>query len=183
MNFCIFRVMKSEEIILTLEEKHVELLNWIRELSNDQWTKGPEGRWTTGQHILHLVQSLEMLNKALRYPKFFLRYKFGSSNRPSRSYKEVAKRYEERLSENQSKAKKFNENLPVPSLDEKKTLTDELQIQSKKLQFKTKKLKTRHLDTLLLPHPLMGRMTLREIIMWSAHHAEHHCTILKKDYS
>lgn len=57
-----------------------------------------------------------------------------------------------------------------------------IHIQNKKLQYKTKRLKDKHLDTLIVPHPLMGKMTLREIIMWTAHHTEHHYKILKKDY-
>jgi hypothetical protein len=175
--------MNKETIVETLEEKHQELLDWLSATDDELWTQGPKNRWTSGQHILHLVQSSQMLNKALRYPKFLLRYKFGTSNRPSRSYEAVAKRYEERLAENLEKAKKFNINLRVPSQKEKQQLMDDLQVLNKKLQYKTRKFKDKHLDTLLLPHPLMGRMTLREIIMWTAHHTEHHLEILKQDYS
>ena len=57
-----------------------------------------------------------------------------------------------------------------------------LQIQNKKLQYKTKRLKDKHLDKLLIPHPLMGKMTLREIIMWTAYHTDHHNQILKASY-
>jgi hypothetical protein len=175
--------MDKQTIINTLEEKHQELFDWLNATNDNLWMKGPENRWTSGQHILHLVQSCELLNKALRYPKFLIRYKFGTSNRPSRSYEEVAKRYEERLSENQERAKNFNKDLRIPSPKEKHELMDDLQILNKKLQYKTRKFKDKHLDTLLLPHPLMGKMTLREIIMWTAHHTDHHLNILKKDYS
>ena len=57
-----------------------------------------------------------------------------------------------------------------------------LQIQNKKLQHKTNRWKDKSLDTLLIPHPLMGRMTVREIIMWTAHHTEHHTEILNEKY-
>ena len=169
-------------IIETLESQHQMLFDWLKNHPDEKWVLGPENKWTTGQHVLHLVNSEKMLNKALSYPKFLLRRKFGTSNRDSRSYKEVAKRYQERLSENQERAKAFNQHLKTPLLKERKHLINTLQIQNKKLQYKTKKLKDKHLDTLLLPHPLMGRMTLREIIMWTAHHTEHHFTLLKNNY-
>jgi hypothetical protein len=175
--------MDKKSIVEILEEKHQKLLDWLAATDDDLWTKGPENRWTSGQHILHLAQSSELLNKALRYPKFLIRYKFGTSNRPSRSYDQVAKRYEERLVESQEKAKKYNSNLRIPTPKEKRELMDDLQILNKKLQYKTRRLKDKHLDTLLLPHPLMGKMTLREIIMWTAHHTDHHLEILKKEYS
>ncbi|MFD2567984.1 DinB family protein [Pseudotenacibaculum haliotis] len=175
--------MNKESIVEVIEEKHQQLFDWLSESGDDNWEKGPLGRWTTGQHILHLVDSARMLNKALKYPKFILKYKFGTSNRPSRNYDEVAKRYDERLAENKERAREFNKGLRKPDVKERKHLVDALQVLSKKLQYKTTKFKDKQLDTLLLPHPLMGRMTLREIIMWTAHHTEHHLNILKNDYS
>jgi len=174
--------MNKKDIVEILEQKHQNLFDWLLSSGDENWEKGPVDRWTSGQHVLHLFDSMVLLNKALKYPKFLLRYKFGTSNRPSRTYDEVAKRYEERLSENQERARNFNRDLKKPALKERKRLIDSLQIQNKKLQYKTSKLKDKHLDTLLLPHPLMGKMTLREIIMWTAHHTDHHVEILKKDY-
>tara|TARA_R110001632_G_scaffold23425_3_gene66307 strand:+ start:7314 stop:7838 length:525 start_codon:yes stop_codon:yes gene_type:complete len=174
--------MNKKEIIDSLEIKHNELFKWLENHPDEKWILGPESKWTTGQHLLHLVISLRMLNKALSMPKFILKYKFGKSNRPSRSYEQVAKRYEERLVENQERAQAFNKDLKTPSLEEKKQLQSNLQILNKKLQYKTNKLKDSQLDTILLPHPLMGKMTLREIIMWTAHHTQHHVEILKKHY-
>lgn len=174
--------MNKTEIVDLLELKHKELFTWLENHPDEKWVLGPKDKWTTGQHILHLVISIRMLNKALSMPKFLLKYKFGKSNRPSRTYKEVAKRYEDRLAENQDRARTFNKDLKTPLLKEKLQLLSTLQVLNKKLQYKTNKLKDKDLDVLLLPHPLMGRMTLREIIMWTAHHTEHHLDILKKKY-
>ncbi len=174
--------MDKENIIQRLEETHQKLIQWLENHSDDQWMKGPEGKWTTGQHILHLDISSKLLNKALGYPKFLIKYKFGTNNRDPRTYETVAKRYDERLAESQEKAKAFNKDLKIPEIKDKKHLMSSLQIQSKKLQYKTRKLKEKHLDTLLLPHPLLGRMTLREIIMWTDHHVKHHLSILENNY-
>ncbi len=174
--------MDKDSITDRLEKAHKELFDWLLHQSDEDWGKHPDGRWTTGQHILHLQISLKMLNKALRVPKFILKKKFGTSNRPSRSYDEVAKRYNERLAESKDRARDFNKDLKNPSINQKKILINSIEVLNKKLQYKTRKLKDQNLNTLLLPHPLMGRMTLREIIMWTIHHTEHHLSILKKDY-
>lgn len=174
--------MNKTEIIESLELKHKELFTWLENYPDQKWVLGPKDKWTTGQHILHLVISIRMLNKALSMPKFLLKYKFGKSNRPSRSYKEVAKRYEDRLAENHVRARTFNQDLKTPTLKDKQQLKSTLQILNKKLQYKTNKFKDKNLDLLLLPHPLMGKMTLREVIMWTAYHTEHHLEILKKNY-
>ncbi len=175
--------MTKEEIVIILENKHQELFDWLDLQTDESWIQGPEGKWTVGQHILHLVDASKLLNKALGYPKFILKYKFGKSNRDTRSYDDVSKRYQEKLSMNQEKAKTFNQDLKTPSTSERKQLIAQLQVENKKLQARTHKWKDRHLDTLLIPHPLMGKMTVREIIMWSAYHTNHHTDILKEFYS
>ena len=166
-----------------IEEKYQELFDWLNQQPGENWEQGPGGKWTTSQHILHLVNSLQLLNNVLSYPRFFFKYKFGLSNRPSREYDAVVKRYQEKLEEHKDKTIAFNENLKSPLLKDRIRLLNRLQIQHKKLQYKTRKINDVNLDTLVIPHPLMGKMTVRELIMWAAYHTEHHTTILKKLYS
>lgn len=174
--------MEKEAIVNLLEEKHQKLFDWLENQPKEIWEKGPEGKWTTGQQIQHLADSLQLLNKALSYPKFLLKYKFGTCNRAPRNYDAVAKKYQQKLLENQDRARKFNQNLKKPLNRERQTLLNKLQLQNKKLQYKTKKLKDKYLDFLVIPHPLMGKMTIREIVMWTAHHTEHHTKILTSNY-
>ena len=174
--------MEKETIISLLEDKHQELFNWIHKQPVDAFEKGPEGKWTTGQHIVHLVASIKQVNKALSYPKFLLKYKFGSANREVRSYDEVAKRYQDKLSKNQERAREFNITVKTPSKAKFNQLLTTLQVQSKKLQHKTNRWRDKDLNTLILPHPLMGKMPIREIIMWTGYHTEHHTTILKEKH-
>lgn len=165
-----------------MDAKHQELFDWIENQPIDNWEKGLKEKWTAGQHILHLINSLQLLNNALSYPKFILKYKFGTCNRPIRNYKDVAKNYQQKLIDNQDRARIFNQKLKQLSINERENLLTKFQIQQKKLQYKTKKIKDKNLDTLVIPHPLMGKMTIREIIMWTAHHTEHHTETLKLLY-
>lgn len=174
--------MTKDEIITLLEQKHQILFDWLEKQPKEIWGKGPKEKWTTGQQIQHLINSLQLLNNALSYPRFFLKYKFGLCNRETRNYKTVVKNYQKKLNENQDKARKFNKNLEKPVLKNRHRLLNRLQIQQKKLQYKIKKISDVNLDTLVIPHPLMGKMTIREIVMWTAHHTEHHTKILQKNY-
>ncbi|WP_373940723.1 hypothetical protein OEG92_11420 [Polaribacter sejongensis] len=63
--------MEKEEIADLLEENHNTLFKWLEDQPNENWEKGPDGKWTVGQQILHLVNSLQLLNNALSYPRFF----------------------------------------------------------------------------------------------------------------
>lgn len=174
--------MDKESIANLLEEKNQALLEWLEQQDPEKWQKGPEGKWTTGQQALHLLQSIKPLNDALSMPKFLLRYKFGKANREVRSYETIIQRYQERLKDAQGRTFKGSQNMKVPTLKDKKYILSRLQVENKKLQYKTKKISNKNLDTLILPHPLMGKMPIREIIMWTAHHIEHHTKTLQEKY-
>jgi hypothetical protein len=175
--------MKKEAIVNLLEEKHQVLFDWLKNQPDDNWNKSPDGKWTVGQQILHLVNSLQALNTALSYPRFFLKYKFGLCNREPRNYRTIVEKYQQKLLENKDKTRAFNQNLKKPLQKDRERLITKLQIQNKKLQYKIKKISDVNLDTLVIPHPLMGKMTIREIIMWTAHHTEHHTESLVMTYS
>ncbi|WP_299158583.1 DinB family protein [uncultured Tenacibaculum sp.] len=175
--------MNKENIVDLLERKHQELFKWIKNQPENSFEKGPNGKWTLGQHTVHLVDSIKQLNTALSIPKFILKYKFGTSNREVRSYDEVSSRYQEKLSKNQDRAREFNISVKTPNQKKFKQLLSTLQIQNKKLQYKTQRWKDKDLDNLILPHPLMGKMPVREIIMWTAYHTDHHMNILKEKHN
>lgn len=174
--------MDKEEIANLIDAKHSELISWLGQQPNETWTQGPEGKWTQGQQALHLLQSIVPLNNALSLPKFLIRYKFGKANRSVRDYNTIVNRYNERLKDAKGKTFKGSQNMKIPEIDEKQYILNRLQTESKKLQYKTKKISDKNLDKLILPHPLMGKMPIREIIMWTAHHVEHHTLILKENY-
>lgn len=174
--------MDKDAIADLLEAKNQALINWISNQDDEKWLEGPAGKWTTGQHALHLLQSIKPLNNALSLPKFFLRYKFGKANREVRDFHTVVSRYQERLKDAQGITYGPSKHMEIPAITEKQYLLDRLLVEGKKLQYKTRKITDKNLDTLILPHPLMGKMPIREIIMWTAYHIEHHTNTLKEKY-
>ena len=172
--------MDKNKIVDVLEIKHQELFTWLENQPRENWELGPKEKWSTSQHIQHLTDSLQLLNTILSYPIFFLKYKFGTSNKEPRDYNIIAEKYEHKILVDQERVRTLNQRLKKPALKERERLLTKLQIQQKKLQYKTKKISEKNLDTLLIPHPLMGKITAREIIMWTAHHTEHHTKTLQK---
>ena len=171
--------MDRPSIIEINEVKFKDLADWIEIHGKEYWTYGPSGKWTTAQHIVHLVQSMKPLNKALLIPKLALKMKFGKANRSPRDYEQVVNRYQEKLKSAQGIVSPFSKEMPNPT-------TDEISLWMKKLEKEKDKLvssvdnkwKEKDLDTCLLPHPLMGRMLVREILMWNAYHTEHHLKLI-----
>jgi len=68
------------------------------------------------------------------------------------------------------------------TLTNKSAYISKLDKEKMKLIKQFQKWREHDLDTYLLPHPLMGRMTIREIVIWTAYHTEHHYNTLKSNY-
>lgn len=174
--------MHKDNIADLLEENYRGLLLWLEEQDDDQWSCGPDNKWTTGQHALHLLQRIKPLNDALSMPRFLLRYAYGVTNRPLHDYDKIVECYHERLKENKEHSSNDPQKLKAPKRNDKRYLLTRLQVESKKLQYKTRRISDKNLDTLVLPHPLMGKMPIREILILNAYHVAHHTQILQEKY-
>lgn len=174
--------MDKESLSLLLEEKYETLFSWLEQQPLEKWETGPEGKWTTGQHTKHLLQSITPLNTAMSLPKFILKFKYGKSNRAVRDYDTVTKRYQERLEGAKGLTYKGSMNMGIPKAIDKDYFITRLKVEYKKLQYKSQHWSDPDLDNYILPHPLMGKMPIRELLMWNAYHLEHHTKTLMKKY-
>lgn len=174
--------MHKDEIADLLEEKYHTLLDWLEVQDDEKWIQNPKGEWTTGQQALHLLQSIIPLNNALSMPKFLLRYRFGKTNQEVNDYGVIVERYLTRLKEAEGKTFKGSRKLKIPKIEDKTYILTRLQVESKKLQYKARKITDENLDTLLLPHPLMGKMPIRQILMCNAYFVDHRTNTLKENF-
>ncbi|HZW63461.1 MAG TPA: DinB family protein [Flavobacteriaceae bacterium] len=166
--------MDKNQLVTLLEEKHQKLLDSLTSLTKDQWEKSPQNKWSSGQMALHLLQSIIPINNAMSLPKFFLKLRYGKSTAIPKDYAEVSKGYHDKLHQAKGPDSPFSKQIKPVTFNEKKYILNRLQMENKKLQYKTKKWKETDLNTYILPHPLMGKMPAKELILWTAYHVEHH---------
>jgi hypothetical protein len=74
------------EINQELNKHHQEFDVLIDQLAPKVFEDNSTGKWSAGQLQQHIILSLKPIVLAMRLPKFLLRYQFGLTNRPSRSY-------------------------------------------------------------------------------------------------
>ena len=111
--------MHKDAILNQLESAHNKLFEFLELQSHEKWETGPDGKWTTGQHALHILQSIKTLNNALSLPKFLLKYRFGKANRAVRDFETVTNRYNDRLAKVNGTALGPSKNLKTPKLKDK----------------------------------------------------------------
>ena len=174
-------VPTKDELIKDLTMSFVEVADWMEAQSIDGFLKGPENKWNTAQHIDHLAQTAKAINRALLLPKFFLKYKFGIANRPPKQSAEVIAKYQQKLLE-------IPDDFVNPMMPRTFTINDKTELlkafnrEGSNLSKKIGRWSDNQLDRYLLPHPLVGRMLIREFIVWTTYHNRHHLKILQKGY-
>ena len=174
--------MTKPELIQLTIDKFQNLFDFLNSHDIDKWNKGPDGKWTSGQHIMHLLQSAKPLNKALGLPMFVLWYKFGKANRPPRTYDVIENKYKAKLAAARNILSPFSKKMPETPPEGKQSIIDQLNKQKEILLKKINKVSEKDMDKYLIPHPLLGRMLIREMIMWNAIHVDHHLQTLKEKY-
>ncbi len=171
--------MKKTEIIQKLTENHEAFIDFIYSLDKEEFETAHNSKWSAGQQLEHIYLSLKPLTQALQVPRFMLRLIFGKANRPSKKYEALVEKYLDKLANGGRATGRF-----VPALvmaDKKEMLIKKIQHTVYKLTSLIKSYKEEDLDRLILPHPLLGKLTIREMLYFTIYHVMHHEAITKRN--
>lgn len=171
-------IYNKEELANALKEKVEAFNNHISNLNEEAFEATPGGKWSAGQNLDHLIRSIRPLQLAYSLPKFILKLLFGKANRPSRSYEELIVKYETKLKAGGRASGQFIP--PIISFEKKENLMKNYDQHKEKLSSKILNQKEEYLELYVLPHPLLGKLTLREMLYFTIYHNEHHLRILKE---
>ncbi|MEN9686810.1 MAG: hypothetical protein RLZZ28_2596 [Bacteroidota bacterium] len=170
--------MQKEAIADLLLSNHLVFMKRIRELSIEEVQFAPEGKWSALEQLDHIVKSVSPVNMALGLPKFIVKWRFGVANRPSKTFEELVAKYNRKLTEGGRASGRFV-SLNV-GIYQKEELLKNLTLLVKRLCDKTVDHSEEALDKYLLPHPLLGKLTFREMLYFTAYHVEHHLALVNK---
>lgn len=171
--------MTSEEIIQQMTSAHKEFADEVRKLELADFEYAAEGKWSAGQQAEHLLKSTKALKPAFKIPKFVLKQRFGVANRPSRSYDELVQRYNEKIAAGGTASSPY---VPDPvTFDKRDSLLDGITETVKKLNKGFGKWSDKDMDEYILPHPLLGKVTVREMMYFTIYHVQHHQKIIRRE--
>jgi hypothetical protein len=162
--------MKKEELHEHLIRNHSKFTEYIGGLSDVLANNAMPGKWTPLQQLSHIEKSVAPVKLAFAMPKFVLSLFFGKANRQSLSYEELKANYKARLDAGGKSATRF---LPDVTCDRTRLLSilnNHVHVLCRRMG----KFTESELDLYRLPHPLLGKITLREMLYFTALHVQHH---------
>jgi DinB superfamily len=164
--------MNKQEIIQKLHAQYAQFCELVQNLSPEAFILQPEGKWSAAQQLDHLVRSVRPVVLGLSLPSFLLRLVFGRAKHTSRDYDTLVKTYQDALAKGGKSPKAYEPNVPGEGFQS--FGGERLMQMIAGLDRLLESLSEADLDTLQAPHPLLGKLTLRELMYFTIYHAQHH---------
>lgn len=160
-----------EEISVQLTKGFDGLADLLKSLPEDKLTEPIKNGWSALEQFDHLIRSNKPISLLLSLPKPVL-FIYGTASKPSRSYHEIVSFYQDHLGKGAKASGPY-----VPAENGLASLTDGLKAWNGlkvKLSNGVLKWSESALDKYRAPHPILGKMTVRELLYFTIYHNNHH---------
>lgn len=159
-------------LVEELRAAHEGLWTLVNTLEPAKATAAAPDKWNALQHMEHIHLGVKAMANYLSLPKAVIAEKFGRMDRPSMDMGALTKKYADRLAQGVVPPDRFT---PVAvGVEQRATLITAGRAELERLINALTAWNEEELDTFMCPHPAMGPLTAREMVMFTVLHAEHH---------
>jgi DinB superfamily len=165
--------MNQSELTAFLEQKCNAVSQTLLAIAETTfWHKSAPEVWSIAENVQHLVQSAAPVVRLLNAPREVLLERFDKAAAPSRSYEEVVQAYKTVLATGVKASGNF-----LPQIAEginQEMLQNSFAQTNASLVESIDKWNEADLDEYVIPHPVLGPLTVREMLYFTAYHNQHH---------
>ena len=165
--------MNRTEITTILQQNHTLFVDFIASLEEAALQKTIPGKWNAAEQLEHVYLCLRPIVLAFRLPKFMPKLLFGKANRESKSYEALVQAYQNKLQQGGKAPAVYLPKTPATLRATQKRI-EQVKALVKTPIHQIDKHSESELDKMILPHPLLGKLTLREMGYFAAYHVAHH---------
>jgi hypothetical protein len=164
--------ISKQNWLAELIHTHTRLMEYVEALPDADLIWSEEGRWNALQQIKHVYLCLSTISQALS-SKEYIEQKFGRIDRPTLTYDEVIERYKSGLAAGGKAPDRF---VPDSSLkpSQKDEIIGELNNMLLNIQKQLESYSDDECNSLVLPHPFVGKLTIKELFFLMTEHANIH---------
>ena len=170
--------MTKQLLIKELSERHTILVDYILSLSYEEFMFSYQNKWTAGQQMDHIFRATSILSLAFNVPVIINGLIFGKVHRPPIESNELVTQY---LSKLEAGAKATTIFIPrkIP-YSYRIELAEKLLKKVSKINTAIDSISEKDLDHFMLPHPILGKITYREMLYFTIYHVNHHYAMVKR---
>jgi DinB superfamily len=159
---------------------HEECETYLRSLPADVFVKAQGEKWSPAEHVRHLSKSVRPVALALGLPRFVLWLRFGRAAAGSRSFEVVRETYLARLAAGATAGRFTPSPQPAPkdTAAYREGVLTTWRAANADLRARIARWNEAALDRYVLPHPALGRLTVREMLFFTLYHNAHHLNLV-----
>ena len=170
-----------------------ELAHGLRRLCHDSalyWNAMPDeefvaplgSAWSPADHVRHLTTSVRAVSRGLAMPRLVLRVLFPMRARVSRRYEVLVQAYHRALQQGGQAGRFAPSPRAVPGQPEayRRELLEQHRVAVERITAQALSWTRTQVDDIALPHPLLGKLTVREMLMFTLYHNHHHVLVVAR---
>ena len=173
------KITTKKELIDTLEDSSWRVAEWFTAIPAKDFFIRQREAWSASDNVDHLTRAHKPIAMALKLPKLTLRAMFGRPARASTSYEGLCQNYRDEIAKGAQASGRYLPNQQNPDSDaeiKKLRLLAQFSNASRELVAAAEKWTEGDLDDYLLPHPILGKLTIREMLFFTIYHNLRHAS-------
>lgn len=173
-------MLSKIEIQKELTQSKDDLVSFIRSIDDSTFRhKISLDQWNCAEQIYHLNVSAKSSLLPYQLPKFIVKLLFGTPKRVGYSYEALETYYESKLNKGAKASGKYAA-IHAANNHSKEELARQLNSTYEKLTRTMLQCTESDLDHCQVPHPLLGKISLRELLYFTIFHSLHHLKSMQK---
>lgn len=177
-NFYLEAVMTKDVIISESHKAFTGLLEYLHSLPDDVFYYHPPQKWSPAQHLHHLTICTRSATAAYALPKWIVRLIGGKPGSPI-DYDTLVERYQKILREGGKASGRYVPREIAPESGKIKWQIKWEQATRLYLDALESRWTDTELDKYAVGHPLLGKISLRELCFFTLYHTIHHWEIVR----
>ena len=151
-------------------------------MSGEEFVASLGAAWSPADHVRHLTKTVRAVSWGMRVPKVVLWTMYGRTSRVSFSYDSLVARYHRLLREG-GRAGRYapsTRRVAGDAAEYRRVVLQAHRDEVLRLADRIQRWTRRHVDEFQLPHPLLGKVSVREMLMFVLYHNQHHVLVVAR---
>ena len=170
----------GDEIATEFARVADEITAFFQAIDAETFLTAQGEKWSPADHLRHLTKSIRPLAKGLGLPGPIIGLRFGWPRRASRTFDELYEAYTTRLAQGVSAGRFAPSSPSTPGEGDagKTRILESWQGAQRAMRAVIPRWSERKLDRYQVPHPALGKLTMREMLYFTIFHNAHHARLV-----
>lgn len=166
----------KQELLAALKDARERVSAWFEAIPASDFFTRQADAWSASDNMDHLIRAHKPIVTAFKMPRLALQGMFGKSDKASMSYETLCGVYLDAIKKGAVASGNYlpEQQEPKDAEAQKQAILQDWASASGALIAQAEKWREEELDQYQLPHPILGKLTIREMLFFTIYHNLRH---------